>query len=230
MPAPTIPSSVFEFLLDVGQNNNREWFNAHKDRYVAEYDHMVNFAEALMARMNAHDHLVPMTGKQSLFRIYRDTRFSKDKTPYKTHFSGRMRRATKWLRGGYYYHLEPGASLIAGGFWGPNSADLKRIRQELAADAQPLRDIITAPAFIKTFGELKGDQVKTAPQGYTKEHPNIDLLRYKQFLLIRHFTDEEVLAPNFLDKAVQTFVNMRPFFDYMSEVLTTDANGVPIED
>ena len=229
MSAVSIPASLFEFLQDLKGNNNREWFNAHKDRYLSEHQHVINFAEALMARMEAHDHIVPRTGKQSLHRIYRDTRFSKDKTPYKTHFSGNMKRATKWLRGGYYFHIQPGASIIAGGFWGPNSADLKRIRKELAAAAQPLRDIIADPTFTATFGELTGNKVKTAPQGYTRDHPNIDLLRYKQFLLVRNFTDEEVLAPTFLDEAIQTYINMRPMFNFMSDVLTTDENGVPIE-
>lgn len=230
MSSVTIETSLFDFLHDLKENNHRDWFNDHKDRYVRAHERMIAFAEALMGRMSAHDHLVPMSGKQSLFRIYRDIRFSKDKTPYKTHFSGRMKRATKWLRGGYYYHIEPGASIIAGGFWGPNSADLKRIRQELAADAHLLRDIIADPTFVETFGELKGQQLKTAPLGFSRDHPNIDLLRYKQFLMIRNFSDREVMSDHFLDEAVQTYLNMRPLFDYMSEVLTTDENGVPLED
>lgn len=189
---------------------------------------MIAFAEALLDEMSHHDHLVPMTGKQSLFRIYRDTRFSKDKTPYKTHFSGSMKRATQLLRGGYYYHIEPGGSFAGGGFWGPSSEDLKRIREELAAHAEPLRAIIADPVFRDTFGELKGDKVKTAPKGFPRDHPNIDLIRHKQYVVMRSFSDKEVTAPDFLDKLVRTFRNMRPFFDYMSEVLTTDANGEPL--
>lgn len=229
MPITSIPASTLEFLTDLRANNNRPWFNDHKERYQTEHGHMVEFAENLMARMNQQDVLEPMSGKKSLFRIYRDTRFSKDKTPYKGHFSGTLKRATALRRGGYYYHIEPnGGSIVAGGFWGPNSADLKRIREELAADAAPLRKIIAEPAFIKTFGELKGDQLKTAPKGFDRDHPNIDLIRYKQYVLIRNFTDAEVQQSNFLDKVVDTFVNMRPFLDYMTEVLTTDSNGVPI--
>lgn len=230
MKAVSIPKSTLNFIKELQKNNNRPWFTENKALYQAEHAHMVAFAEALIDEMSHHDQLVPMSGKQSLFRIYRDVRFSKDKSPYKNHFSGRLKRATKWLRGGYYYHIEPGNSFLGGGFWGPNSADLKRIREELAADPEPLRKIIAEPLFVETFGSLKGEQVKTAPKGYSKDHPSIDLLRYKQFIVSRPFTDKEVISSEFLEQVVQTFQNMRPFFDYMSDVLTTDSNGVPIED
>lgn len=231
MSTTSLPASTLQFLRELRDNNEREWFNANKKRYQAEQQHMIAFAGALLDRMGQHDNLAPMSAKQSLFRIYRDVRFSKDKSPYKAHFSGQMKRATKWLRGGYYFHIEPdGGSFVGGGFWEPNSADLKRIRQEIASDAEPLRQIIAAPEFRETFGELKGEQLKTAPQGYSQDHPNIDLLRYKQFLLSRSFTDKEVTSPDLLDKMVESFIRMRPFFNFMSEVLTTDENGVPVEE
>ncbi|MEM7104629.1 MAG: DUF2461 domain-containing protein [Bacteroidota bacterium] len=229
MSTTSIPKSTFAFLKDLAANNHRPWFNEHKDRYTHAHEHMIAFAESLISEMSKHDNLEPMTGKKSLHRIYRDTRFSKDKTPYKKHFGGGLKRATKWLRGGYYYHIEPGNTIIAGGFWGPNSADLKRIREEIAADPDSLRKILASKKFKDTFGELHGEKVKTAPKGYSKDHPAIDLLRYKQFLVYRNFSDKEALSADFLKQAVQTFRNMRPFFDYMSEVLTTDANGIPIE-
>ncbi len=229
MPA-TISKSTLQFLKDLAQNNNRPWFNDNKDRYMTAHENMIEFAEALIDEMSHHDNLVPMTGKKSLFRIYRDVRFSKDKSPYKSNFAGGLKRATKWLRGGYYYHIEPGQSFAGGGFWSPNPADLKRIRIEIAADDQPLRKIIADPTFKKTFGALQGESVKTAPKGFDKEHQAIDLLRHKQFLISRSFTEKEVTAPTFVKELCQTFQNMRPFFDYMSDVLTTDSNGVPIED
>ena len=139
-----------------------------------------------------------------------------------------MKRATVWLRGGYYYHIEPQGSFVAGGFWGPNSEDLLRIRQELAADSEPLQKIIQAPLFQEYFGELLGRKLKTAPRGFAKDHPNIDFLRYKQYLVKRTFTDKEVLAKDFQDEVVKTFRAMRPYFDFMSETLTTDLNGVAI--
>ncbi|MBX2871886.1 MAG: DUF2461 domain-containing protein [Saprospiraceae bacterium] len=229
MPDVTIPASVFAFIKDLRANNNRPWFNDNKSKYQEEHQHVIAFADALIEEMNKHDNIETPSGKKSLFRIYRDTRFSKNKTPYKGHFSGQMKRATKLLRGGYYFHIEPGGSFVAGGFWAPNSPDLKRMREDIAFDDKPLRQITSDPVFVETFGELKGDTVKTAPKGFSREHPAIDLLRHKQFIVTRNFTDKEVKATNFLEEVVTTFCRMRPFFDYMSEVLTTDANGLPLE-
>lgn len=223
-----IPSSSFEFLKLIKKNNNRDWFNAHKERYLEEHEAIIAFADDLLAEMNKHDEIETPSGKKSLHRIYKDTRFSKDKTPYKTNWSGGFSRATKKRRGGYYFHIEPGNSFAAGGFWGPDPADLKRIRDEIAHDSAPLRKILKSKAFKDTFDELKGEQLKSAPQGYTADHKDIDLLRFKQFLLVKKFTDKEVLSENFLKELNNTCKKMRPFFDLMSEVLTTDANGTSI--
>ena len=158
-----------------------------------------------------------------------DCRFSNDKTPYKRAFSGRLKRATDQLRGGYYYRIQPdGESAIVGGFWKPNGSDLTRVRAEIGADASEMRKILRRKQFIDYFGQIQGDEVKTAPKGFSRDHPDIDLLRKKQFLLVRNFTDDEVLDPGFVKEAVKTFKAMRPFFDFMSEVLTTDENGVPL--
>lgn len=220
-----ISPSVLRFLAVLKQNNNREWFQAHKAEFLQEQDLMAGFAEALLQLLNQHDVIETMSGKESLHRIYRDTRFSQNKTPYKTNWSGGFRRATKYRRGGYYYHIEPGNSFIAGGFWGPVPADLKRIREDIAFDDGPLRKIINSKTFKTTFGALKGEQLKSAPRGYDAAHEAIDLLKYKQYLLIRPFTDEEVLSAGFLKQVDQTYKNMRPFFDYMSDLLSTDGNG-----
>ena len=224
----TLSKSTFDFLLDLKENNNRPWFEEHKHRYKAAHEDVIAFADELLEEMRKHDNLETVSGKKSLFRIYRDVRFSKDKSPYKTHFSGYFTRATKLLRGGYYFHFEPGRCMVGGGFWNPNKEDLKRIRDEFAQDASEIRQIIADPVFVKTFGELKGDGVKTAPKGFDKTHPDIDLIRMKQFIVSANFTDKEVFSGNYASKIVDTFNAMRPFFDYMSEVLTTDANGVPL--
>lgn len=220
-----IPASSLDFLKQLKENNNREWFNDNKDLYLKEYDAIEKFAESLLQELRNHDVIETVSGKKSLHRIYRDTRFSKDKTPYKTNWSGGFKRATALRRGGYYFHIEPGNSFIAGGFWAPNTEDIKRIREDISFDPEPLRKIINSKSFVKTFGSLQGEQLKKAPKDFDITDEAIDLLRYKQFLLIRKFTDAEVLSPSFLKEADQTFKNMRPFFDYMSEVLTTDANG-----
>lgn len=223
-------TSAFEFISKLKENNNREWFNANKEEYVMAHNQVIQFADELLGLMNQHDNIETPSGKKSLYRIYRDVRFSKDKTPYNTHWSGGFRRATAELRGGYYFNIKPGQSIVAGGFWGPNPADLKRIREEINANDEELRAIIAAPDFKHTFGDLKGEKVKTAPKGYDKDHTAIDLLRFKQLIVTRNFSDKEVLSSDFAYQVNDTFKQLRHFFDYMSAVLTTDVNGVSIID
>ncbi|MBI3136670.1 MAG: DUF2461 domain-containing protein [Bacteroidetes bacterium] len=220
-----LDKSVFDFLKKLKKNNGRDWFNAHKEAYVQQHEKMILFADSLLKEMNKHDHIETATGKKSLHRIYRDIRFSSDKTPYNTHFGGSFKRATAALRGGYYYHIEPGASFAGGGFWGPSPEDLKRIREDIALNGDELKAVLNSKKFKAGFGKLWGEALKTAPKGFDKEHPHMDLIKMKQFLISKSFTDEEVLAPDFHKKLSNTFKEMRPFFDYMSVALTTDGNG-----
>ncbi|MET0464271.1 MAG: DUF2461 domain-containing protein [Chitinophagaceae bacterium] len=220
---PVIPSSSFEFLKKLKKNNNRDWFNANKDVYQTELAGIELFAEGLLDRMKKHDRIDTPSGKKSLMRIYRDIRFSADKTPYKTNFSGSFHREGKLLRGGYYFQFEPGKSFIAGGFWGPVTSDLKLIRDELVFDDKPMRKMLASPKVAGVFPGLSGETLTRVPRGYDANSPAADLLRYKQFLLERKFTDAEVLSPDFIDTAVVTMKALRPFFDYMSEVLYVPA-------
>ncbi|NCD69671.1 DUF2461 domain-containing protein [Mucilaginibacter agri] len=225
---PIIKSSSFDFLNQLKQNNNRDWFAANKEIFQKEQAVIESFAQALLNLLNTHDVIETPSGKKSLYRIYRDTRFSTNKTPYKSHWSGRFSRAGKQRRGGYYFHIEQGNTFVAGGFFGPNPADLKLIRDDIAFDPTPVRNILNSESFTTSFQMLRGEQLKTTPKGFPADHEAIDLLRYKQFLLKQSFTDEQVLSPDFLNFASQGFKNMRPFFDYMSEVLSTDINGLAI--
>ena len=118
---------TFEFLTNLDKNNNREWFQSHKDQYTASHEEMIAFADRLIAEMNKHDVIQSTSGRKSLFRIYRDVRFGKDKTPYKTNWGGFMKRATAERRGGYYYQIDPKGSFMMGGFFGPNSQDLLHV-------------------------------------------------------------------------------------------------------
>lgn len=215
---------AFEFLRHLKENNNREWFS----RYKSEYDSIVKenkvFFNQIYTELQEHDQLKGI----HIFRIYRDVRFSKDQTPYKTDFGVGYSRSKPMLRGGYYIQLEPGNSFVGGGFWGPEAKDLLRIRKEFEISTTEIEKIISDETFVKYFGELKGDSVKTAPRGFDKNHPAIDLIRKKQYLVIRKFTDKEVLSDSFRKEAILTLLAMRPFFDYMSEVLTTDLNGEPL--
>ncbi len=220
-----LPKQIFDYLGALQQNNNREWFEANKLTYQATLSIVENFANDLLAQLNTFDVIETPSGKASMFRIYRDVRFSKDKSPYKTHWSGRFKRATKFRRGGYYYHLEPGNTRLVGGFWNPNPDDLKKIRDDIAFDPAPLQAILKERTIITNFGSLQGEQLKMIPKGYERNHPAGDLLKYKQFLLAKQFTDEEVLDKGFVTAAARAFEQMKDFFDYMSSVLVADSNG-----
>lgn len=220
-----INKDSLEFLKDLSVNNNRDWFSQNKERYLAAHGNIVDFADALIAEMNKHDHIETTSGRKCLFRIYKDVRFSKEKTPYNKHWSGSLQRATKKLRGGYYFRIEPGNSRAVCGFFGPNPEDMKRIRQDIDVNYNDWNKLLAHEQLVKTFGTITGEKVISAPRGYAKDNPAIDLLRHKQFLFRLSFTDEEVLQPDFLYRVNDTFKKVRPFFDYMSEVLTTDANG-----
>jgi uncharacterized protein (TIGR02453 family) len=219
-----LQNSIFQFLTQLKENNNREWFAENKKAFQAEEKLAKTFFAAVYADLEKIDSL----DKMQVFRIYRDVRFSKDKSPYKNHFSVGFNRAKPLLRGGMYLHIENNASFVGGGFWEPNAADLIRMRKEIEMDASELRAIIAQESFQNYFKTLEGEELKTAPKGFDKTHSDIDLIRKKQFLLTRSFTNKEVLSVNFQSEVIATFKAMRPFFDYMSDVLSTDLNGESI--
>ena len=194
----SIERSTFVFLKSLSKNNNREWFNKNKEHYLRAHENMIAFANALLAEMQKHDNIETSSGKESLFRIYRDIRFSKDKSPYKTYWAGHFKRATKQLRGGYYFQIGPGESLAAGGFFSPNPDDLKRIRQEVDLNFADWKKLLSNKAITKTFGPLKGEKLNTAPRGFAKDSAGIEYIKHKQFYFERKFTDQEVLSPFFL--------------------------------
>ena len=222
-----IQKTTLDFLTTLKENNNRDWFNEHKAAFLKEQTNAKDFYHAIMDNLNKHD----VIEKFKLFRIYRDVRFSKDKTPYQPHFAGSFSRSGKELRGGYYLRIRPGESFLAGGFWAPNKEDLFRIRKEFEFDDTEIRKILAEEKYNTIFGGvLEGEELKSAPRGFSKENPSLDLIRKKGFVAVRKFTDKEVLAPNFLEVVGDSFLALRPFFDYMSYVLTTNLNGESIVD
>lgn len=225
MRSATIHKTTLKFLKDLSANNNREWFNAHKEVYLEAQENMIAFVDGLLSEMNKHDVLENESGKKSLYRIYNDVRFSKDKSPYNPRFAFSFRRATKFRRGGYYMHIKPGNSFLACGFFSPNPEDLKRIRQDIDANYTDWNKILNSKNIKEHFGTMKGDTVSSAPRGFSVDHPAITLLRHKQFILRHDFSDKEVLSDQFLKEASRVFKSVRPFFDHMSEILTTDLNG-----
>lgn len=221
---PALNPDIFSFFSELENNNTREWLEPQKTRFKALEGEMKQFASVLTSAMNEHDSI----DKFKLFRLYRDVRFSKDKTPFKTHFGISFHREKPALRGGYYLHIKPGDNFIATGFWNPEKDDLKRIRKEMEIDADEFRELMAQPSFKSVWGTLEGEEVKTAPKGFSKEDPNIDLIRKKAYLFTKKYSDKEVLAKDFLQKVNNDFKAVRPFFDYMSSVLTTDLNGVSL--
>ncbi|MAY21418.1 MAG: TIGR02453 family protein [Flavobacteriaceae bacterium] len=220
-----IPPSVFSFLNRLKENNHRDWMQEHKKEYQANEKALKSFYAAIEKELNTTDQIE----KVKVFRINRDIRFSNDKTPYNIHRSASFSRAGAHRRGGYYLRIEPGNSLMAGGFFNPNPEDLQRIRKEFEMDAAPIRKILSNPQFKNAFQGFNQEyRVKTAPKGFSKDDPNIDLIRLKSFFVAHPFTDQEVLATNFKENLLHHYALLRPFFDYMSDVLTTDLNGVSL--
>ena len=219
-----LQKSTLEFLTKLKENNDRDWFTANKKAFETEQKLAKLFFTQILNELEKTDSIE----KMQIHRIYRDIRFSKDKTPYKNHFSVSFDRTKPLLRGGMYLHIENNASFVGGGFWEPNNEDLFRIRKEIELDASDLKKIITDKTFISYFGTIEGEELKTAPKGFDKTHLDIELIRKKQFVIRRKFSNSEVLSPNFQEEVLATFQAMRPFFDYMSEVLSTDLNGESI--
>ncbi|EDP70898.1 hypothetical protein FBALC1_09063 [Flavobacteriales bacterium ALC-1] len=218
----SIPKETLTFFKKLEKNNDRDWFNEHKPEFKAIEAKVKLVYNHLGELMNTHDQIE----KIKMFRIYRDVRFSKNKLPYKTHFGGSFGRKKPELRGGYYLHIQPNnESFIATGFWDPNKEDLLRIRKEFEMDDSEMRDILNNKIFKSIWGSFVGDELKTAPKGFDKEHPAIDLIRRKQFIFTKKYTDKEVLEDGFLEDANTAFKTIRPYFDYMSDVLTTNLNG-----
>jgi uncharacterized protein (TIGR02453 family) len=219
----TIPKSTFEFLKKLKQNNHRDWMQEHKKDYLKGESILKEFYAQVQTELNKVDEIA----KLKVFRINRDVRFSKNKTPYNVHRSVSFSRAGAHRRGGYYLRLEPGNSAMAGGFFSPESPDLLRIRKEFEMDASEIRNILKEHKFNSAFqGFDQTYSVKTSPKGFSKEDPNIDLIKLKSYFVVHKFTDDEVFSDKFKDNLLAHFLLLRPFFDYMSEVLTTDLNGV----
>ena len=217
--------SSLQYLIELKENNNRDWFAETKSTFKKAQDNAKELYAEIRENLEKHDEI----DKFKLFRIYKDVRFSKDKTPYQPHFAGSFSRLGKELRGGYYLRIRPGESFLAGGFWQPEKDDIFRIRKEIEQDATEIRGILEDEKFIKYFGgKFEGEALKTAPRGFDKTHPDVDLLRKKGFIAIRNFTDEEVLSKDFVQELDLTYKALRPFFNLFSDILTTNLNGESI--
>lgn len=217
--------NTLHFLTNLQNNNNKAWFTENRHIYEQSLENAKSVFSEIHQKLEEHDAI----DKQKVYRIYRDVRFSKDKTPYNPRFATSFSRKGKELRGGYFLQIKPNETMLGGGFWKPEKDDLFRIRKEFEIDDSEIREILSEEKFVKYFdGKLEGEELKTAPKGFDKEHPAIDLIRKKGFVAIRNFTDKQVLSSNFSSEVNETFKALRPFFNLMSNVLTTDLNGESI--
>ena len=218
-----ISKKTLDFIKDLKKNNNREWFNENKARYTAAREEFVDFVTALIPQLAKFDPKVAdQDPKKSVFRIYRDTRFSKDKTPYKTNLGGHVLPGGKsnvHSAAGYYIHLEPGNCFLAGGAYLPPGPWISAIRQEIDFNAKEFKKILNGKKFKEYFGEIEGDKLKTAPKGYPKDHPEIELLRYKSLLAVHRMSDKQVLAPDFLKHATGVFKVLYPFDAFLNRAM-----------
>jgi len=217
-----IDQKSLDFLYELNRNNHREWFQEHRDWYETSRQDFEDFVRQVRLELAKVDEIE----KTKVYRIYRDLRFTKDKTPYKTHFAAHFTRKGVYRRGGFYMQISYDEVLIAGGFWGPSREDIQYIREGILENPEPLRDALATPNIKDRFGGLTGEELKTAPRGVDKEHPHIDLLRKKQFLLERRYPLKRVLEKGFPAQVASDFEAMIPVFQVITDYLVYDGNGV----
>lgn len=216
--------SILSFLKTLAKHNDREWFEKNKGKYLQARERFDDFVLRLYDDLVVVDEsLAGLNPKKLTFRIYRDVRFSKDKRPYKTNFAAAFSRVGKGLGSpGYYLHIEPGnKSFAAGGLFMPAADNLAKVRQEIDYNGESLRKIMSDRKFKKWYGGFwEGDQLKTIPRGYAKDHPEAALLKLKSFITSHAFTDSAVKEKNFRKSVVNAFVAVRPLNGFLNEALS----------
>jgi uncharacterized protein (TIGR02453 family) len=213
---------IFKFLKSVSKNNNREWFEKNKPVYLEAKSAFEDFLEAFHKELVKIDEsLGGLNPRKQGFRIYRDVRFSKDKRPYKTNMGAGFSPHGKMdQEPGYYIHIEPGKSFIAGGMYMPDPENLSKIRQEIDYNTPKFLKILNGKEFKKYFNGLSDwYRVKTAPKGYPKDHPHIDLLKNKSFTISHAFSDAEVNDKNFVKKVAVICKSVKQINDYLREAI-----------
>lgn len=210
-------SSTLQFLRNLEKNNNREWFNENKTLYQEAQQDVISFVEKLMEEMADFDEeMGKLEAKKSVFRIYRDTRFSKDKTPYKTNFGAGLGMGKGNKISGYYLHIEPGKSFLAGGVYKPEPSVLKTIRQEISAFGDEFKAILEQDEFRNYFRGLSvEDKLKKVPQGFEKDDKMAEYLKLKHFIVTHPISDEQLLSENAVKEFTKIFKAMKPLNDFL---------------
>ncbi len=216
-------NTILKFLKALAKNNDRAWFEKNKSSYLESKELFDQFLEKLLAELSKFDkRLVGLNPKKLSFRIYRDVRFSKDKRPYKVNMGAGFSPGGKMIQEpGYYLHIEPGnKSFIAGGLYMPDAPNLAKVRQEIDYNFKTFNKVLQNKKFKSVFKSLDDfDKLKTAPKGYPKDHPHLELLKHKSYIVSHHFTDKEVADKNFLKKVVDACKTVKPLNDFLSEAI-----------
>jgi len=212
---------VIQFLNELSENNNREWFQKNKKRYDESREKVLFLTEVVINEIRKFDPDVPLLEpKDCLFRIFRDVRFSNDKRPYKTNFGSFIAKGgRKSMYAGYYFHIEPSGSFVGGGIYMPAAEPLKAIRQYIAENGEEFLSLINSKNFIKVYPEMMDDKLKTAPKGYSPDHEFINLLKYKSFAFSSQFDKSQILADNFIEKLVHSFKTLHPVNRFLNNAL-----------
>ena len=215
-----LQKSTLDFLRKLKKNNNREWFAKNKSLYEdAKNDFEVFVFELINDIAEFDDSVSGLEPKDCIFRIYKDVRFSKDKTPYKTGMGASIGKGgRKSSSPGYYFHIEPGDCFLAGGKYNPQPEELLAIRRKILFDTKGFEKIIKNKDFVKTFGKLWDEKLKTVPRGFPKDHPSTEYLKYKSFLVMHKVKDEKILSKNMVDYSVKVLKQIKPLNDFMSAV------------
>lgn len=209
---------IFRFLKDLTANNNREWFNEHRDEYKTARTEFENFLSAVIARISLFDESIHgVQPKDCTYRIYRDTRFSSDKTPYKIHLGGYINaKGKKSHHCGYYIHIQPDACMLAGGSLCLPPNILKALRQSIYDNIDEYRSIVEDPEFKRFFPIIGEDWLKTAPKGFPKDFKYVDYLKPREFVCSYHVPDKFFLASDILDRMEETFRQFKRFADFIN--------------
>ena len=213
--------TLIDFLKDLRENNNKEWFDINRERYDQARAQMLFFTELMIQEIHKFDPEIPLLNpRDCLFRIFRDVRFSPDKTPYKTHMGSFIApNGRKSIRAGYYIHIEPGNSFLGGGIWAPAAEPLRAIRSEIYDNAQGFKEVIEKPGFKKYFKSIEGDKLKTAPKGFPKDFEDIDLLRYKSYAFGFRVNDQIIMGNKFVEMVLDAFKELYLANRYLNSAL-----------
>jgi uncharacterized protein (TIGR02453 family) len=217
-----ICSDTLAFLKNLKNNNNKEWFDLNREKYAVAKTNFEEFIAQLLERMVLFDtDLKDLSAKDCIFRINRDVRFSKDKTPYKVSRSASFNKGgKKSVNAGYYFHLQPGGnSFVGGGLWMPQPVELKKLRQEIDYCFPEFKKVINAPAFKKHYRELEKEEKQMlvkVPKGYDKENPAVDFLRMKSFVATKNLSDAEVLSENIINETIESLKALMPLIKFIN--------------